>query len=342
MVVCTHVFSSIFTERRETGVVFKENKKRKEEKRATVKELDETQCNNSRSGNTESEVKKQFGKRKKNENEDDHKNKSKKPKTMFEKKADTILNKKKKKDKINIKDFVKSGPKNCSNSSNTETNINQKKKLKYSSNVDKPNGITENLLPKLFVESSLVNNKKPGGFENTPEKEDNITSKEVGLENAPEKNDNKTSKEVEKVIEETVVDDTEKDIEGLKEPSIVLNTQNDKESEQDPRLAKFVEEDITNVEGNKLTSVTQPESETPSGLEFNLNLSQKSKSSDHRNLSGPCVPYIDDAGCSLIQPSQESKHSQSTIADFFAAHSEDAVVPDGDILSQLSSQPFEE
>lgn len=277
----------MFTERKENGVVFNENKKRKEKKR--VKELDDTQCNSSRSGITKSEKKKQLGKRKKNE--DEHNKKSKKPKTMFEKKADCMLNKKGNKDEINTKDFMKS-----------EKNL---KKQKDSSKV-----------------------------------EVNKTSKEVGLEIAPDKIDNNTSKEVDKVIEETVIDDTEKDNEGLKEPSIVLNTQTDKESEQGSRLAKCVE-DVTNFDENKLTSV-KPESETPSGLEFNLNLSQKSKSSDRRNLPGPCVQNIDDTVCGLIQPSQESKHSQSTIADFFAVHSEDAVVPDADILSQLSSQPFEE
>lgn len=276
----------MFTERKENGVVFNENKKRKEEKR--VKELDDTQCNSSRSEITKSEKKKQLGKRKKNE--DEHNKKSKKPKTMFEKKADCMLNKKGNKNEIDTKDFVKSDLKSRINSSNTEKNLNQRKKQKDSSKVEV----------------------------------------------------NKTSKEVDKVIEETVIDDTEKDNEGLKEPSIVLNTQTDKESEQGSRLAKFVEEDVTNFDENKLTSVKQPESETPSGLEFNLNLSQKSKSSDRRNLPGPCVQNIDDTVCGLIQPSQESKHSQSTIADFFAVHSEDAVVPDGDILSQLSSQPFEE
>lgn len=293
----------MFTERKENGVVFNENKERKEKKR--VKELDDTQCNSSRSGITKSEKKKQLGKRKKNE--DEHKKKSKKPKTMFEKKADCMLNKKGNKDKINTKDFVKSDLKSRINSSNTEKNLNQRKKQKDSSKV-----------------------------------EVNKTSKEEGLENAPNKIDNNTSKEVDKVIEETVIDDTEKDNESLKEPPIVLNTQTDKESEQGSRLAKFVEEDVTNFDENKLTSVKQPESETPSGLEFNLNLSQKSKSSDRRNLPGPCVHSIDDTVCGLIQPSQESKHSQSTIADFFAVHSEDAVVPDADILSQLSSQPFEE
>lgn len=293
----------MFTERKENGVVFNENKKRKEEKR--VKELDDTQCNSSRSGITKSEKKKQLGKRMKNE--DKHKKKSKKPKTMFEKKADCMLNKKGNKDEINAKDFVKSDLKSHINSSNTEKNLNQRKKQKETSKV-----------------------------------EVNKTSKDVGLENAPDKIDNNTSKEVDKVIEETIIDDTEKDNEGLKESSIVLNTQTDKESEQGSRLAKFVEEDVTNADENKLTSVKQPESETPSGLEFNLNLSQKSKSSDRRNLPGPCVQNIDDRVCGLIQPSQESKHSQSTIADFFAVHSEDAVVPDADILSQLSSQPFEE
>lgn len=293
----------MFTERKENGVVFNENKKRKEKKR--VKELDDTQCNSSRSGITKSDKKKQLGKRKKNE--DEHKKKSKKPKTMFEKKADCILNKKGNKDTINTKDFVKSDLKSRINSSNTETNLNQRKKQKDSSKV-----------------------------------EVNKTSKEEVLENIPDKIDNNASKEVDKVIEETVIDDTEKDNESLKEPSIVLNTQTDKESEQGSRLAKFVEEDVTNFDENKLTSVKQPESETPSGLEFNLNLSQKSKSSDRRNLPGPCVQNIDDTVCGLIQPSQESKHSQSTIADFFAVHSEDAVVPDADILSQLSSQPFEE
>lgn len=291
----------MFTERKENGVVFNENKKRKEKKK--VKEIDDTQCNSSRSGIAKSEKKKQLGKRKKNE--DEHNKKSKKPKTMFEKKADCMLNKKGNKDEINTKDFVKSDFKRCSNSSNTEKNFNQRKKQKDSSKV-----------------------------------EVNKTSKEVGLENAPDKINNNTSKEVDKVIEETVIDDTEKDNEGLKEPSIVLNTQTDKESEQGSRLAKCVE-DVTNFDENKLTSV-KPESETPSGLEFNLNLSQKSKSSDRRNLPGPCVQNIDDTVCGLIQPSQESKHSQSTIADFFAVHSEDAVVPDADILSQLSSQPFEE
>lgn len=309
----------MFTEKKENGVVFKENKKRKEEKR--VKEFDETQCNISRS-NTKSEENKQLGKRKKNE--DEHKKKSKKPKTMFEKKADTVLNKKGKKDKINVKDVVKSDLKSCINSSNTETNLSQRKKQKDPSKVE--------------------DNKtsKEVGLENVPEKEDNKTSNGVELENGLEKKDHKTSKEVDKVIEETVVDDTEKDNEGVKEPSIVLNTQADKESEQDSMMAKFVEEDETNFDENKLTCVKHPESETPSGLEFNLNLSQKSKSSDRRNLPGPYVEHIDDTVCSLIQPSQESKHSQSTIADFFAVHSEDAVVPDADILSQLSSQPFEE
>lgn len=308
----------MFTEKKENGVLFKENKKRKEEKR--LKEFDETQCNISRS-NTKSEENKQLGKRK---NEDEHKKKSKKPKTMFEKKADTVLNKKGKKDKINVKDVVKSDLKSCINSSNTETNLNQRKKQKDPSKVE--------------------DNKtsKEVGLENVPEKEDNKTSNGVELEDGLEKTDHKTSKEVDKVIEETVIDDTEKDNEGVKEPSIVLNTQAYKESEQDLMMAKFVEEDETNFDENKLTSVKQPESETPSGLELNLNLSQKSKSSDRRNLPGPCVEYIDDTICSLIQPSQESKHSQSTIADFFAAHSEDAVVPDADILSQLSSQPFEE
>lgn len=296
-------FSLMFTERKENGVVFNENKKRKEKKR--VKELDDTQCNSSRSEITQSDKKKQLGKRKKNE--DEHKKKSEKPKTMFEKKADCMLNNKGNKDTNNSKDFVKSDLKSRINSSNTETNLNQRKKQKDSSKV-----------------------------------EVNKTSKEEGLENVPDKIDNNTSKEVDKVIEETVIDDTEKDNESLKEPSIVLNTQTDKESEQGSRLAKFVEEDVTNFDENKLTSVKQPESETPSGLEFNLNLSQKSKSSDRRNLPGPCVQNIDDTVCGLIQPSQESKHSQSTIADFFAVHSEDAVVPDADILSQLSSQPFEE
>lgn len=289
----------MFTDIEENGVVFNENKKRKEKKR--VKELDDTQCNSSRSGITKPEKKKELGKRKKNE--DEHKKKSKKLKTMFEKKADCMLNKKGNKDEINTKDFVKSDLK----SSNTKKMLNQRKKQKDSSKV-----------------------------------EVNKTSKEVGLENAPDKIDNNTSKEVDKVIEETVIDDTEKDNEGLIEPSIVLNTQTDKESEQGSRFAKCVEEDVTNFDENKLTSVKQPESETPSGLEFNLNLSQKSKSSDRRNLPGPCVQNIDDTVCGLIQPSQESKHSQSTIADFFAVHSEDAVVPDADILSQLSSQPFEE
>lgn len=303
LVLFNRAFSSMFTERKENGVVFNENKKRKEEKR--VKELDDTQCNSSRSGITKSEKKKELGKIKKNE--DEHKKKSKKPKTMFEKKADCMLNKKGNKDEINTKDFVKSGLKSRINSSNTEKKLNQRKKQKDSSKV-----------------------------------EVNKTSKEEGLENAPDKIDNNISKEVDKVIEETVIDDTEKDNESLKEPLIVLNLQTNKESEQGSRLAKFVEEDVTNFDENKLTSVKQPESETPSGLEFDLNLSQKSKSSDRRNLPGPCVQNIDDTVCGLIQPSQESKHSQSSIADFFAVHSEDAVVPDADILSQLSSQPFEE